>query len=275
MITPRKLKNALKAKLDQRKFMNQPTSRCDTSNLMRLQETDFQRMLSRERFEEEWHNVVGLTKLFTISATGGGVNDGDRRILYQIIRSSNALSVLEIGTHIGASTLHIAAALRKNADIAGSECYLGTVDIEDVNSSSGPHATHKCSHTPKAMLEEAGLLSFVEFSVARAQEVMSSEKRKFHAIFLDGDHSPAAVYSEIPLALHLLDKGGVIILHDYFPNGEPIWPGSKPLTGPYMAVQRHLEEGADFEVLPVGEVEWPTKLGSRKSSLAILARRSI
>ena len=272
MIALRTIKNALKTKLDERRFRHLPRAICDTTNLLRLRELDLEHMLARERFEDEWLDIVETTKPFSTSPAGGGVNQGDRRILYQIIRSCKALNVLEIGTHIGASTLHIAAALRKNADIVGSPCFLRTVDIVDVNSSSGPHATLKCSKTPKAMLEEAGFLDFVEFSVARAQGAMSTTSERFNVIFLDGDHSPAAVYAEIPLALKLLDQEGIVILHDYFPNGEPIWPGSKPLLGPYKAVQRHLREGADFQVFPVGEVGWSTKLGSRKTSLAILAR---
>lgn len=272
MITPRKLKSTLRAKLDERKFQQVPKAVCDTANLMRLRESDVKRMLARERFEDEWVGVLESTEPFSISPAGGGVNEGDRRILYQIVRSCNALNVLEIGTHIGASTLHIAAALRRNAGILGRPCSIRTVDIVDVNASSGPHANLGCSHTPKAMLEEAGLLDFVEFAVTRAQDAMSTASERFNVIFLDGDHSPAAVYAEIPLALKLLDKEGIVILHDYFPNGEPIWPGRKPLLGPYMAVQRHLREGADFQVFPVGEVGWSTKLGSRKSSLAILAR---
>lgn len=272
MTALRKFKYFLKKKLDNRKFQNLPKATCDTSNLLRLREADLRQMLSRKRFEEEWREVVDATRSFKISPAGGGVNEGDRRILYQIIRSCGALSVLEIGTHIGASTLHIAAAMRSNDDTAGTPRYLRTVDIVDVNSPSGPHALLNCSHTPRDMLEEAGLLSFVEFSVGQAQEAMAGEQQRFHVIFLDGDHSPAAVYSEIPLALRLLEEGGLIILHDYFPNGEPIWEGSKPLTGPFMAVRRHIEEGADFRAFPVGEVEWLTKLGSRKSSLAILAK---
>src|SRR6266511_3475177 len=41
--------------------------------------------------------------------TTGGVNPGDRRAVWYLIRGLNARSVLEIGTHVGASTVHIAS----------------------------------------------------------------------------------------------------------------------------------------------------------------------
>ena len=54
----------------------------------------------------------------------GGVNPGDRRLLYQLTRRLKPRNVLEIGTHVGASTMHIAAAKPRS---------ITTVDIVDVN----------------------------------------------------------------------------------------------------------------------------------------------
>jgi len=45
----------------------------------------------------------------------------------------------------------------------------------------------------------------------------------FDFIFLDGDHAARTVYQEVPAALRLLNSGGVILLHDYFPNLRPLW----------------------------------------------------
>ena len=96
--------------------------------------------------------------------------------------------------------------------------------------------------------------------------------RKFGIIFLDGDHRASTVYKEIPFALKCLDDGGVIILHDYFPNLEPLWKNQMPIAGPFLAIQRFINEGIGFNILPFGELPWSTKFGSHLTSLAILAK---
>lgn len=97
----------------------------------------------------------------------------------------------------------------------------------------------------------------------------------FDLIFLDGDHSAAAVYREIPLALGLLRPGGVILLHDYFPDGRPLWGNGEPILGPFKGARKHMRDGAGFDVIPLGRLEWPTKLGSNVTSLALVVRRAI
>lgn len=94
----------------------------------------------------------------------------------------------------------------------------------------------------------------------------------FDLIFLDGDHSAKAVYGEIPLALKRLNPGGVIVLHDFFPNGRPLWEGQAPILGSWLATARFQAEKAGFEVVPLGALPWDTKLGSRITSLAVVSQ---
>jgi hypothetical protein len=70
--------------------------------------------------------IYGAGKIF------GGVNPGDRRALYHLIAHFQPKRVLEIGTHVGASTVYIASALRRFVD--GGQ--LTTADIADVNGTS-------------------------------------------------------------------------------------------------------------------------------------------
>jgi SAM-dependent methyltransferase len=95
---------------------------------------------------------------------------------------------------------------------------------------------------------------------------------KFDFVFLDGDHSATTVYQEIPRALKALKQDGVILLHDYFPGNRPIWVNGSLIPGPYLGVSRLRKEGAPIKVLPLGELPWPTKLGSRITSLALVSR---
>ncbi len=70
----------------------------------------------------------------------------------------------------------------------------------------------------------------------------------------------------------MLNEGGVILLHDFFPGMRSLWPDGAMLPGPALAVERLRSEGAGVEALPLGELPWPTKLGSNVTSLALLSR---
>jgi hypothetical protein len=81
------------------------------------------------------------------------------------------------------------------------------------------------------------------------------------------------VYQEIALALKLLNKNGILLLHDYFPNNMPLWSNGYSIPGPYLAVSRIISEETNLEILPLGELPWETKLNSRITSLAILTKK--
>ena len=74
--------------------------------------------------------------------------------------------------------------------------------------------------------------------------------------------------------LKLLKENGVILLHDYFPNLQPLWSDGGVIPGPWLAVNRLKEEGADLSAIPLGMVPWNTKLNSHYTSLALLTRNS-
>lgn len=194
----------------------------------------------------------------------GGVNPGDRRAIYQLIRYLGPKQVLEIGTHVGASTVHIAMALRSNG---GGE--LTTVDIAAVNAVDGPWFQHGLHCSPRDTLDRVGMSERVRFVQARSVDFLQ-QRAEYDFIFLDGDHAAETVYQEMPLAIALLREGGTILLHDYFPNGEALWKGASAIRGPYEACARLRSEGAVFDVLPLGELPWPTKFGSCVTSLALV-----
>ncbi len=197
--------------------------------------------------------------------------------MVQFLQPTN---VLEIGTHIGASTLHIAAALHEQLPDLGSR--LTTVDVRDVNFAEvQPWLHYDALYSPKDMLERVGLGDRVRFEVSDSVEFLERSEESYDLIFLDGDHSAAAVYGEIPLAVKRLSQDGVILLHDYFPELEPLWPEDRVgktmnhlavIPGPFLAVQRLMREDAGVVALPLGELPWPTKLGTNITSLALLVR---
>ncbi len=207
--------------------------------------------------------------LFSENTTSGGINPGDRRALYYLIRALKPRKTLEIGTHIGASSLFIALALAHTAP----EAALTTVDIVDVNDpQNGPWKGAGQPRPPREMAAHLGCADRIKFETGAAQSYMEGTKERFDLVFLDGDHSAAAVYREASLALLLLNPGGVILLHDYYPQGQALFPDGSVITGPFMAVRRINEENSGIFAFPLGALPWSTKQGSRKTSLAVLLR---
>ncbi|TIM24349.1 MAG: class I SAM-dependent methyltransferase [Mesorhizobium sp.] len=214
-----------------------------------------------------------MRRLSRATLGNSGVNPGDRRALYYVIRALRPGRVLEVGTHIGASTVHVAAAVRANAGDGGPAPDVTTVDIEDVNDPvTRPWIGNGSRHSPADMIAQMGMPNGVRFVAQPSLAYLSVPGENFDLIFLDGDHSAATVYRELPAALRRLRPGGLVLLHDYFPGGEPLWPGNPVIPGPWLAVNRLRREGAGLEVIPLAELPWPTKLGSKVTSLALVSR---
>jgi predicted O-methyltransferase YrrM len=228
------------------------------------------RFFADELPESEWPDVTRRVEPLGITDRADGVNPGDRRAIYYLVRRLRPRRVLEIGTHIGASTVHIALALAHESDPIRE---LVTVDIEDVNEPvRQPWKRHGSELSPRAALERAGVDSLVRFVHQPSPEFLAGGADDYDLIFLDGDHSPATVYREVPAALRRLRPGGHILLHDYFPGGRPLWPDEVVIQGPWLAIERLRGEGAPLVAMPLGRLPWATKQGTTVTSLALLAR---
>lgn len=247
---------------------------CHGGPLASLAHLDLDEILNSGRYEEEWDEVEKQIASLSINGEALGVNPGDRRALYYLTRHLQAKSVLEIGTHIGASTVHIAAALgRSKSSGSGDEFVLTTVDICRVNDPvDGPWVKFGSAHSPGEMIRKLGCDDFVTFVTRSSADYLSECRRRYDLVFLDGSHAASTVYRDIPTAVALLNAGGLILLHDYFPDLKPLWPGEPAIPGPYLAVRRLQNEGADIGVLPLSTLPWTTKANSHLTSLALLGR---
>jgi len=244
---------------------------CDTSTLKTVESSVLTEIFASNDMHSSWIEAKKKIDSFEIPDLTGGVNPGDRRTLYYLLRYFKPNAVLEIGTHIGASTLHLAAALHKNREEGSEPVYLKTLDIRDINSTiHKPWLEFGTGKSPLEMITSLKFKEFVNFEVDTSLNYLRNSNEKFDFIFLDGDHSASTVYQEIPLALDRLNENGVILLHDYFPNGKPLWSNNSVAPGPYMATERHLEEGKKMRIVPIGALPWPTKLNSNYTSLALL-----
>jgi predicted O-methyltransferase YrrM len=257
-----------------------PQVSCLTSNLRRWDANAFKDFISDPNRGKEWGAIKEKLAPIEIPEMSGGVNPGDQRLIFHLIQYLQPKRVLEIGTHIGASTLHIAAALRFMN--SGKQGALTTVDIKDVNDTDlKPWSRYGCRDSPRDMLEIIGAGQHVTFHVSDSVDFLEKATETFDFIFLDGDHSATSVYREIPLALEQLSEDGIILLHDFFPNLEPLWPEDhvknsmihqSVIPGPFLAAQRLEREKAGCCALPFGTLPWPTKLGTNVTSLALLVR---
>ncbi len=264
--------NTRKDEIQELKSLNRIN--CDTSKLLSEGDVELAKIFNSERIKSSWDEVEKDINSFDIPDSTGGVNPGDRRALFYLIRYFKPNSILEIGTHIGASTINIGSAVHQNQLEDKTESTLKTLDIRDVNSiSEKPWMEYGTKKSPIEMIRSLKYETFVEFIVDTSFNYFKTSNEKFDLIFLDGDHAAKTVYQEIPLALKQLNKGGVILLHDYFPNGKPLWSNKKVLPGPYLATERLILEGADMSIIPIGDLPWATKLGSNTTSLALLVKK--
>jgi predicted O-methyltransferase YrrM len=228
-----------------------------------------------EKWERIWPALDHIVRIEDMKTPA--VNPGDRRALFYLITAFRTRRVLEIGTGVGASTAHIAVAM-KELDAEGSHLEplsFVTVDIQDANDFDSSYwKVLGLDHSPQATLEALGTASFTMFLTSDSVQYLTAATyaEKFDLIFLDGDHAAAKAYEEVPLALNHLCEGGVIILHDYFPNNRPLWSNNSVVPGPFLAIDRLCREGSNMKVEPLGELPWPTKLGSHVTSLAVLTR---
>jgi len=247
---------------------------CSAARLGRVDHVAIRDVFRSQQLDDDWAAIEQEIAPLSITERAGGINDGDRRALYYLVRHLRPSSVLEIGTHIGASTAHIAAALRESmAQAAGVPSSLVSVDIRNVNDPvTMPWIAFGARYSPREMVKTLGCDDFVTFVTGSSMSHLSKCQQRYDLVFLDGDHSAAAVYQEIPAALLTLSEGGLILLHDYFPDLRPLWPDGAVIPGPCLATQRLQREGASIAVIPLGELPWQTKLGSRVTSLALVGR---
>ncbi|MGH9195632.1 MAG: O-methyltransferase [Acidimicrobiia bacterium] len=276
-LLPQGLRNALSIQLDKRRLGAIPGRTCPAAPLRRGVDAESlgQVFLSKE-VESEWPEVEREISSLAITEQVGGVNPGDRRAIYFLIRHFRPRSVLEIGTHIGASMVPITAALRRNRQQDQGKPYRVTaVDIVDVNDEkTQPWRAYGSRYSPKEMLAKMGAADLVTFVVQPSLEYFSICNQRYDFIFLDGDHAGKTVYQELPAALRLLNEGGVVLLHDYFPGLRPLWPDGVVIPGPWLATTRLRSEGAALQILPMEELPWPTKQGTMITSLAMIVAPS-
>lgn len=153
-----------------------------------------------------WTHVEELRMLYTLAAL--------------LPREAKAL---EIGSHLGASALHIASGLRRRGG------HLYCVDTWQNDGMPEP-----ASDTFDAF--QANIATVTEHITVirkRSETLTAADVRSpIDFVFIDGDHDYAAVRKDFALAESLLARRGVIAFHDF---GNPLHTGVSRVVGEALA----------------------------------------
>ena len=247
---------------------------CNVSALARLEKDRVRGIMRDQEIRKEWITIEQEYLPLELPELAGGVNVGDQRALYYLVRAFAPAKILEVGTHIGCSTVSAALAARELRRLRPElQTQVVTVDIKDTNDPAlGAWREKGAKYSPLEMVQQVGCADFVRFVACPSQSFFQeSTAREYDFIFLDGDHAASAVYQDIPAALLRLKPGGVVVVHDFVPQLKRLWPSQKVIPGIYLALERFQREKAPFKVIPLGVLPWRTKEDSCTTSLAVLS----
>jgi predicted O-methyltransferase YrrM len=269
-IVPRPVLNRALETKDWLRLVTLPQQSFDSDNLRAADTLPLADIFGNKDIATAWekdHKVINY--LYGDEDKMEGVNPGDRRALYYLVMALKPQNVLEVGTHIGASTLHIARALK----CLNQSGRMTSVDIVDVNHPErGAWKQGGLPMSPRDFARQLECLDHIDFHTGDCLDLMRTTRQRYDFIFLDGYHGARAVYLEVSAALSLLNSGGVILLHDYYPGAKPLYPDKVTISGPFHALERIRKENPAVGVLPLGDLPWPTKQGEKATSLALVAR---
>lgn len=180
----------------------------------------------------------------------GSISPFNQRYITELIEKRNFKTVLEIGTHIGKSGEAILKGLEHHGGIG---THFDTVDIVDVNSKdTKKYEKYKPEIMPADIFKN--YLTPYFFHSNGSDEFFKNNIINYDFIFIDGGHKREQVERDIVNAFNFLSPGGLILLHDYYPENKPLFVDRKVISGPYLAVENILTYDPGIDVIPLGTV---------------------
>ena len=159
-----------------------PTTKCNADSLSKITGEKLSQIFLNEKIQIEWENDASKISSLKIPDMAGGVNSGDRRALYFLVRMLKPASILEIGTHIGSSTIAIALSALKNRT-EGVNTKIISNDIIDVNNQvNKPWEVFGSPASPADLLDQIGCDDTVSFEIGNSIDKLSLP-RKFGVMF--------------------------------------------------------------------------------------------
>lgn len=169
--------------------------------------------------------------------------EGESLYLYakQYVRNDPCL---EIGSYCGKSSVYLGSAVKEN----GQKLY--SIDHHKGSEEQQPGEEYFDSDLINAegngidtlpffleTIEKSKLDNFVIPIVSTSEEAYQDFTLNFDMVFIDGGHSEKAAQKDYELWSQRINKGGLLAIHDVFPNPED---GGRP---PYNIYKRALESG--------------------------------
>ena len=169
--------------------------------------------------------------------------EGEALYLYakQYVRNDPCL---EIGSYCGKSSVYLGSAVKEN----GQKLY--SIDHHKGSEEQQPGEEYFDSDLLNAegngidtlpffleTIEKSKLDKFVIPIVSTSEEAYQDFTLSFDMVFIDGGHSEKAAQKDYELWSQRINKGGLLAIHDVFPNPED---GGRP---PYNIYKRALESG--------------------------------
>ena len=182
----------------------------------------------------------------------GFIEDIEGEALYKYaLEYSKKGNCLEIGSYCGKSALYIGSAVKKNSKL------LYSIDHHQGSEEQQPGEEY---HDPELLnisgdgintlpffidtLERSELKETVIPIISSSEEAFKDLEGPFSMIFIDGSHSEKAAVTDYRLWSSKLAKGGLLAIHDVFPNPEE---GGRPPYDIYcMALESNNFEEIDL-----------------------------
>lgn len=180
-----------------------------------------------------------------IDAIKGFLDPIEGAALYDSARSVGALGpCLEIGSYCGKSTVYLGAACRDTGNTLfaidhhrGSEEHQVGEEYHDSDLFDETLKLVDTFSTFRQTLAQAQLENTVVPIVAPSEVVGRHWQTRLGLVFIDGGHSKAAAHKDYETWSQHVEIGGLLLIHDVFPNPED---GGRP---PFEIYERALAEG--------------------------------
>lgn len=188
---------------------------------------------------------MNLKLPFNINKVKGFLDPKEGDALYSYAKQySISGSCLEIGSYCGKSSVYLGSAVKEN----GQKLY--SIDHHKGSEEQQPGEEYFDSDLINAegngidtlpffleTIEKSKLDKFIIPIVSTSEEAYQDFTLNFDMVFIDGGHSEKAAQKDYELWSQRITKGGLLAIHDVFPNPED---GGRP---PYNIYRRALESG--------------------------------
>lgn len=191
--------------------------------------------------------------LAAFEAAKGFMPTGEGLALYAAATEAAALGLplLEVGTYCGRSTILLADAAREAGVTAvtvdhhrGSEEQQPGWEYHDPSTVDPEVGRMDTLPAFRRTLHHAGLEDHVIAIVGRSPQVAKAWGGPLGLVFIDGGHTDEHATGDYEGWAPHLAQGGLLLIHDVFPNPTDIMTGQAP----YRVYLRALESGAFTEV---------------------------